>query len=121
MLVIMSFCVRHKLSAVAIEDLIQLISLHSPDNAKMVSNLREFQNFLTALKDPLVKHYYFPRKQCMVYNGTKEPGNDDKCCLCQQPLSKEYFFIELPIKSQLKGLLSGIQLSIISSSAVQVI
>ena len=107
MLLLMSFCVRHKLSAVAVDDLIRLIYMHCPENANIVSNLREFQIFLTALKDPLVKHYYCPRKQCQVYNGTKEPGHQDKCCVCHESLSKENFFIELPIEFQLRDLLSG--------------
>ena len=107
MLLIMAFSVRHKLSGAAIEDLVQLLSLHCPEGANTVKNLREFQTFLQALQNPIVRHYYCPRKGCQVYIGVEEPGCQDTCFLCNEPLSRDNFFLELPIESQLRDLLSG--------------
>jgi len=107
MLLIMSFCVRHKLSGVATEDLLRLLSLHCPENTNNLKSLKDFQLFVRSLKTPIVKHYYCPEKQCQVYNGTNEPDQSDCCIVCNKPLSKNYFFIELPIETQLQDLLSS--------------
>ena len=107
MLLIMAFSVIHKLSGTAMDDLIQLISLNCPEGVTTVKNLREFQTFLQALQHPIVRHYYCPRKGCQVYIGVNEPGSKDTCFLCNEPLSQDNFFLELPIESQLGDLLSG--------------
>lgn len=107
MLLIMTFCVRHNLTGAATGDLIKLLSLHCPQNANIVKNLREFNLFVQALKSPLVKHYYCPSPKCQVYNGSLVPDGKTKCCVCQCILKKEHFFIELPIYSQLENLLSS--------------
>lgn len=57
MLLIMAFSVRHKLSGAAIEDLAQLLSLLCPGCANTVKNLGEFQTFLEALQNPIVRLY----------------------------------------------------------------
>lgn len=106
MLLIMAFSVRHKLSGTAMDDLIQLISLNCPEGVTTVKNLREFQTFLQALQHPIVRHYYCPRKGCQVYIGVNEPGSKDTCFLCNEPLSQDNFFLELPIESQLGDLLA---------------
>ncbi|KAK2562534.1 hypothetical protein P5673_014210 [Acropora cervicornis] len=69
-LLLMAFSVRHKLSGVALEDLLELIQLHCPKPNKCITELKEFQLFFQALKHPVVKHYYCPNLICKLYVAT---------------------------------------------------
>ena len=66
-LLVMAFAVRHKLSGVALEDLLELIQLHCPKPNKCITEMKEFQLFFQALKHPILKHYYCPNIVCKVY------------------------------------------------------
>ena len=57
-LLVMAFAVRHKLSGVALEDLLELIQLHCPKPNKCITEMKEFQFFFQALKHPILKHYH---------------------------------------------------------------
>lgn len=81
-LLLMAFSVRHKLSGVALEDLLELIQLHCPKPNKCITELKEFQLFFQALKHPIVKHYYCPNLICKLYVGTSKPENTSKCAVC---------------------------------------
>ena len=48
-LLVMAFAVRHKLSGVALEDLLELIQLHCPKPNKCITEMKEFQLFFQAL------------------------------------------------------------------------
>lgn len=106
-LLLMAFSVRHKLSGVALEDLLELIQLHCPKPNKCITELKEFQLFFQALKHPIVKHYYCPNLICKLYVGTLKPENTSKCAVCGTPLCSSAYFIEIPIVEQLRTILSG--------------
>ena len=106
-LLLMAFSVRHKLSGVALEDLLELIQLHCPKPNKCITELKEFQLFFQALKHPVVKHYYCPNLICKLYVGTSKPENTSKCAVCGTPLTSSFYFIEIPIVEQLRTILSG--------------
>ena len=63
-LLIIAFAVRHKLSGVALEDLLDLIHLHCPKPNKCITKIREFQLFFQAQKHPILKHFYCPNTVC---------------------------------------------------------
>ena len=54
LLLVMAFAVRHKLSGVALEDLLELIHLQCPKPNKCITEMKEFQLFFQALKHPIV-------------------------------------------------------------------
>lgn len=105
-LLIMAFAVRHKLSGVALEDLLELIHVHCPKPNKCITEIREFQLFFQALKHPILKHYYCPNTVCKVYVGSSEPENGTKCAVCATTLCRSAYFIEIPVVEQLKTILS---------------
>ena len=106
-LLLMAFSVHHKLSGVALEDLLELIQLYCPKPNKCITELKEFQLFFQALKHPIVKHYYCPNLSCKLYVGTLKPENTSKCPVCGTPLCSSAYFIEIPIVEQLRTILSG--------------
>ena len=110
-LLIMAFAVRHKLSGVALQDLLSLIALHCPKPNKCFEEMNDFQAFFQVLKHPIVKHYC-PNVKCKIYNGDVKPKIEDRCSLCQTDLSLSAYFFEIPILEQLKTILSSM-LSII--------
>ena len=57
-LLVMAFAVCHKLSGVALKDLLELIQLHCPKLNKCITEMKEFQLFFQALKHPILKRYY---------------------------------------------------------------
>lgn len=105
-LLLMAFAVRHKLSGVALEDLLELIHFHCPKPNKCITELKEFQLFFQALKHPILKHFYCPNIICKVYIGTSQPESGANCAVCGTPLSCSHYFIEIPIVEQLKTILS---------------
>ena len=104
-LLIMAFTVRHKLSGVAVEGLLELIHLHCPKPNKCISEINEFQLFFQALKHPILKHYYCLDTVCKVYVGSLQPENGTKCAVCATPLGRSAYFIEIPVVEQLKTIL----------------
>ena len=106
-LLLMAFAVRHKLSGIALEDLLELVHFHCPKPNKCITELKEFQLFFQALKHPVVKHFYCPNAICKVYVGTSQPESGAKCAVCGTIVSCSCYFIEIPIVEQLKTILSG--------------
>ena len=105
-LLLMAFAVRHKLSGVALEDLLELINFHCPKPNNCITELKEFQLFFQALKHPILKHFYCPNGICKVYSGTSQPETGTSCTVCGTPLSYSTYFIEIPVMEQLKTILS---------------
>ena len=105
-LLVMAVAVRHKLSGVALEDLLELIHLHCPKPNKCITEMKEFQLFFQALKHPIVKHYYCPNIVCKVYIGTSESESGTKCAVCATTLCHSAYFIEIPVMEQLRTILS---------------
>ena len=106
-LLLMAFAVRHKLSGIALEDLLELIHFHCPKPNNCITELKEFHLFFHALKHPILKHFYCPNMICKVYIGTAQPKSGDNCAVCGTPLNCSSYFIEIPIMEQLKTILSG--------------
>lgn len=106
-LLLMAFAVRHKLSGIALEDLLELINFHCPKPNRCITELKEFQLFFQALKHPVVKHFYCPNIICKVFIGTSQPESGAKCAVCGTIVSSSCSFIEIPIVEQLKTILSG--------------
>lgn len=105
-LLIMAFAVRHKISSVALEDLLKLIELHCPKPNKCTTEIKEFKSFFQALKHPIVYHYYCPNIVCQMYTGTSAPRDCDNCTVCNTTLSKSAYFLEIPIAEQIKTIFS---------------
>lgn len=105
-LLVMAFAVRHKLSGIALEDMLELIHFHCPKPNNCITELKEFELFFQALKHPILKHFYCPNMICKVYTGTSPPEGGAKCTVCGTPLSCSCYFIEIPILEQLKTILS---------------
>ena len=55
-LLLMAFAVRHKLSGVALEDLLEIIHFHCPKPNNCITELKEFQLFFQALKHPILNN-----------------------------------------------------------------
>lgn len=106
-LLLMAFAVRHKLSGLALEDLLELIQFHCPKPNECITELKEFQLFFQALKHPVLKHFYCPNNICKVYIGTSHPESGAKCAVCGTTVSSSSYFIEIPIVEQLRTILSG--------------
>ena len=106
-LLLMAFSVRHKLSGIALEDLLELIQLHCPKPNRCITELKEFHLFFHALKHPIVKHFYCPNLICKVYVGASQPENGAKCVVCGTQLTTSAYFIEIPVVEQLKTILAG--------------
>lgn len=102
----MAFAEHHKLSGVALEDLLELIDLHCLKPNKCITEMKEFQLFFKALKHPIVKHYYCPNIVCKVYIGSSEPESGTNCAYCATTLCSSAYFIEIPVVEQLKTILS---------------
>ena len=106
-LLVMAFAVRHKLSGIALEDMLELIHFHCPKpNNCIYTELKEFQLFFQAMKHPILKHFYCPNIICKVYTGTSPPESGAYCTVCGTPLSCSSYFIKIPILEQLKTILS---------------
>lgn len=105
-LLLMAFAVRHRLSGVALEDLLELIHFHCPKPNNCITELKDFHLFFQALKHPILKHFYCPNVICKVYIGTSQPKTGAKCAVCGSPLNLSSYFVEIPILEQLKTILS---------------
>lgn len=110
LLVLMAIKLRHKLSNLAVEDIISFCNLILPTNHSFVKDAAAFNNFFQQLKHPVTKHFYCPNKKCQMYLGTSFPSpshQETKCSQCGFRLSSNHFFIEIPLENQLQTLLSS--------------
>ena len=101
MLLIMAFCITHKLSGAAVKDLLSLIDIHCLKYHHLIRSLYKFKQYFTSLRSPLVNHYYCPRCNISV-------NSDTICCpnaSCHLELTEQNkcFFIQLSIADQLKA------------------
>ena len=108
MLLIVTFCIRHALSGVALSDLLTLVELHCllPNHcAKTAKLLREF---FGKLKSPIELHYYC--SFCQEYFGTQKPSccSNTACLLdFEKKRSELQYFIIIPFITQLQAILRG--------------
>ncbi|XP_041469957.1 uncharacterized protein LOC121419571 [Lytechinus variegatus] len=105
LLMVLSYAVKHHLSGVALQDLIELINLHCPNT--LPSSKYLFHGTLTDYKGLCQFHFYC---KCKMYIGC---GDDIQfiCNECGAEFSREesikggQFFIVLPLAQQLHHLL----------------
>ena len=107
MLLILSFLMKHGITADAFADLLVLVELHciSPNIFKKTTKL--FTQFFKELRSPVEFHYYCTHGHCLTYLGQKLP---DVCPTCLQDLTnkKNYsYFVVVPIAYQLQSLFSS--------------
>lgn len=105
-ILILSFVLRHTLTGIALSDLLDLISIHCPENSLSTSKYI-FLKDLQPVKDHLQCHIYCPN--CEYYFGDKVDGG--QCVICNTTLDRNSslkngnFFIYFPIQMQLENLL----------------
>ena len=109
LLVLMAIKLRHKLSNLALEDIISFCNLLLPSKNSFVKDAVAFNQFFQQLKHPITKHFYCPNKKCQMYVGSSFPPQSEgtACSQCGFKLSAKFFFIEIPLENQLQTLLSS--------------
>lgn len=106
LLLVVTFAIRYTLSGSALNDLLILISLHCISPNLCRKTLHQFHHFFRSVKNPLVYHRYCSYCFLLV---------DDRATvvcpnsLCSRDLTRSnscFFFIEIPIVSQIRNLFS---------------
>ena len=101
MLLIMAFCITHKLSGAVVKDLLSLIDIHCLKHHHFIRSLYKFKQYFTSLRSPLVNHYYCPRCNISVNSDTICCPNAS--CHLELTVQNKCFFIQLSIADQLKA------------------
>lgn len=108
MLLIVTFCIRHALSGVALADLLTLIELHCLLPNKCTKTTKLLRDFFGKLKSPIELHYYC--LYCQEYFGTRKPTCcSNAACLCdfEKKRSQLQYFIIIPFVIQLQAIIKG--------------
>ena len=108
MLLVVTFCVRHALSGVALADLLTLIELHCLLPNHCAKSTKLLRDFFGKLKSPLEFHYYC--SFCQEYFGTQKPRCcSNSACLCdfEKKRSELQYFIVIPFTNQLQSIIRG--------------
>jgi len=102
MLLIMTFAITHRISGVALKDLLSLIDVHCLIPNPLIQSLYKFKQFFDMIQHPLKTHHYCFK--CGIY--LEEVWTVCPNTLCQQDFTSKNkaFFIELPISDQLKSM-----------------
>ena len=105
MLLMLSYSLRHGLSAVALTDLLLLISLHCPAPSFCTKTLALFRRFFRDLKIPVTLHQHCSK--CLSHIETpKLPPICQKCNSALESKTSMSYFLELNIAKQLENLLN---------------
>lgn len=103
MVLILLYSMCHSISGAQLSDLLTMISLHCLNPHPGLKSMYTFKRFFTDLQSPMKKHFYCSTCFCDV------TVNEDVCPneKCQQQLSlkKKSYFIEIPVKHQVKTFL----------------
>ena len=105
-ILLLGIITRHKLSGVALDDILALIHLICPKENRMPKDSKEVFSFFQSQSQKIVKHFYCTNKNCQSYVGTTLPVQE-RCSLCQSKLTEEAMFLEIPVQEQLKTVLIG--------------
>ena len=102
MLLIMTFALKHKLSGLAIRDLLSLIDIHCLVPNPLLKSLFKFKQYFHSLKNPLKKHHFCSKCSISLKQDSVECPN----VACKKNIDHQStpFFIELSIIDQLKAL-----------------
>ncbi|XP_071785542.1 uncharacterized protein [Asterias amurensis] len=102
LLAVLTYAVKHHISGVALQDLIDLINMHCPNSLPTSKYL--FGNSFTGYKGVTEFHFYC---SCQVYLGSDD-SCPDHCQHCNKAFDKDTslkngnFFMVMPLFSQLK-------------------
>lgn len=108
MLLIVTFCIRHALTGVALADLLTLIELHCLLPNHFAKSTKLLRDFFGQLKIPIEFHYYC--SFCQEYFGTQKPACcSNAACLCdfEKKRSELQYFIVIPFVIQLQAIIGG--------------
>ena len=104
MLLLALFVTKHSIVGDGVQQLLNILALTLPSGHQLCTSLQSFKTYFKNLKNPLVKHFYCG--YCLGYVQDKTV----KVCpysKCKKPLSQKMdYFLEMPVKSQIKNLLS---------------
>ena len=104
MLLIVTFVMTHKITGVALKDLLSLIDIHCLMPHRLIQSLYKFKQYFRYVKTPLMHYYYCSNCSTSVNPECKKCPN----VLCQSEVSEQNrcFFIQLSIIDQLKTMFS---------------
>lgn len=104
MLLIMTFVMTHKITGVALKDLLSLIDIHCLMPHRLIRSLYKFKQYFRSVQTPLMHYYYCSNCSTSVNPECKKCPN----VLCQSEISEQNrcFFIQLSIIDQLKAIFS---------------
>ena len=104
MLLIMTFVMTHKITGVALKDLLSLIDIHCLMPHRLIQSLYKFKRYFSHVRTPLMHYYYCSNCSTSVSRECKKCPNT----LCQAEISEQNrcFFIQLSIIDQLKAMFS---------------
>ena len=102
MLMLLSFWLRHQITAAAMTDLLLLVSLHCPMPNICTKTIAMFRIFFRNLKIPMNIHKYCSN----CFAAIKETQLPHICCTCNAKLESKTsvsYFVELDIVTQLQN------------------
>ena len=104
MLLIISFYMKHGLTADALSDLQVLLELHcmAPNICRKTTKL--FKKFFMDLKSPIEYHYYCNHDKCFTYFGQVLPEACPSCGIDISEKKHHSYFVVVPIIYQLQAL-----------------
>lgn len=106
-LLIITFMIRHSLTAAALTDLLILVELHCITPNLFRKSVTLFRRFFKDVKAPIEWHYYCSKKSCRSYIGKIKT---DVCPICNGRFNGRdeiSYFIVVPIIYQLQNLFQG--------------
>lgn len=109
LLAILSYALRHKLSKIAIADVLDLVNLHSPvENNAVPQSLYRFLNCFDEYDDPVEIQHCCPN--CKVLFGNEVPAQCTSCSCIPGDVASQVksgaVFLKLSIRKQLERQLS---------------
>lgn len=111
-ILILSFALRHDTTGVLVEDLLTLLRLHSDGTSAVPASKYVFEKPLAGIVDQLERHHYC--RVCTKYLGNSQTKVETLTCMScsssvtvKDSLEEGHFFINVPLKDQLKELLDN--------------
>ena len=104
LLLIMTFVMTHKITGMALKDLLSLIDIHCLMPHHLIQSLYKFKQYFSSVRTPLMHYYYCSNCNTSINLECKMCPNE----LCQSEISEQNkcFFIQLSIIDQLKAMFS---------------
>lgn len=106
-ILLLGIVTRHRLTSVALEDILDFINISSPVENSVQKDVVEVYAFFEKHAQRIVKHFFCPNKKCQAYISNTSLQGKEKCNVCNMKLAEEAVFLEIPVQDQLKAVLSG--------------